>query len=120
MLSKKTVASITSEASTYWKTEVTKPQIVNIAKSKETGHKLADLVDEKTTALLTLTYVTRHQRDAQGRKRSRSMGDLWLHDNGIYHPINVKTGIVGAEGQPNLVSLRKVLSAIMARQTDSY
>jgi hypothetical protein len=48
------------------------------------------------------------------------MGDLWLHDHGIYHPVNVKTGIVGAEGQPNLVSLKKVLRAIMACQIDSY
>ncbi len=48
------------------------------------------------------------------------MGDLWLHDNGIYHAVNVKTGIVGAEGQPNLVSLKKVLCAIMACQIDSY
>ncbi|MBI4679414.1 MAG: hypothetical protein HY748_17705 [Elusimicrobia bacterium] len=48
------------------------------------------------------------------------MGDLWLQDSGIYHPVNVKTGIVGAEGQPNLVSLKKVFSAIMARQIDSY
>ncbi|MBM3188322.1 MAG: hypothetical protein FJZ90_06320 [Chloroflexi bacterium] len=48
------------------------------------------------------------------------MGDVWLHDNGIYHPVNVKTGIVGSEGQPNIASLKKVLSAIMARQIDSY
>jgi hypothetical protein len=34
--------------------------------------------------------------------------------------VNVKTGIVGAEGQPNLVSLKKVLASIMARQIDSY
>lgn len=48
------------------------------------------------------------------------MGDLWLHDNGIYHPVNVKTGIVGSEGQPNLVSLKKILQALMARQIDSF
>jgi hypothetical protein len=101
-------------------TEVRKPEIIQIAKGKEIGHKLADLVDEKTTALLTVKYLTKHQHDMQGRKRSRSMGDMWLQDNGIYHPINVKTGIVGAEGQPNLVSLKKVLGAIMARQIDSY
>lgn len=120
MLSKDTLRSISSETSTYWMTEVKKPEIVGIAKGKEIGHKLADLVDEKTTALLTVKYLTKHQRDARGRKRSRSMGDLWLQDNGIYHPINVKTGIVGSEGQPNLVSLKKVLSSIMARQIDSY
>jgi hypothetical protein len=120
MLSTKALRSISSEAYTYWEGEVKKPEIIAIAKGKEIGHKLADLVDEKTTALLTVKYLTKHQHDGQGKKRSRSMGDVWLHDNRIYHPINVKTGIVGAEGQPNLVSLKKVLGAIMACQIDSY
>lgn len=120
MLSAETLTSIQSETLAYWKGEVQKPEIIGIAKGKEIGHKLADLVDEKTTALLTVKYLTKHQRDAKGHRRSRSMGDLWLHDNGIYHPVNVKTGIVGAEGQPNLVSLKKILRAIMARQIDSY
>lgn len=120
MLSAKTLEMILAETNTYWKAEVQKPEIMGIAKGKEMGHKLADIVDEKTTALLTVNHLTMHQRDAQKRKRSRSMGDVWLHDNGIYHPVNVKTGIVGAEGQPNLVSLKKVLSAIMASQIDSY
>ena len=48
------------------------------------------------------------------------MGDVWLHDSDIYHPVNVKTGVVGSEGQPNLVSLKKVLSALTAREIDSY
>jgi hypothetical protein len=120
MLSLTTQRSITSETSDYWMTEVRKPEIIQIAKGKEIGHKLADLVDEKTTALLTVKYLTKHQHDLQDQKRSRSMGDMWLQDNGIYNPINVKTGIVGAEGQPNLVSLKKVLGAIMAQQIDSY
>jgi hypothetical protein len=120
MLSVRTLTSIHTATTDYWKAEVRKPEILGIAKGKEIGHKLADLVDEKTTALLTVKYLTKHQRDDQGRKRSRSMGDLWLHDNGIYHPVNVKTGIVGAEGQPNLVSIKKVLSAIMEQQIDSY
>ena len=120
MLAEKTIASITAETLTYWKSELKKPEIIGIAKGKEIGHKLADLVDEKTTALLTVKYLTKHQRDGQGGKRSRSMGDIWLKDSGIYHPVNVKTGVVGSEGQPNLVSLKKVLSAIIARQIDSY
>jgi len=120
MLSLGTLQSISSETSKYWITEVRRPEIIQIAKGKEIGHKLADLVDEKTTALLTVKYLTKHQHDRQDQQRSRSMGDVWLQDNGIYHPINVKTGIVGAEGQPNLVSLKKVLRAIMAREIDSY
>jgi uncharacterized protein YutD len=67
-----------------------------------------------------LKYITRFQRDAKGQKRSRSMGDVWLLENEIYHPINVKTGVVGLEGQPNLVSLKKILTAIINRQIDSY
>jgi hypothetical protein len=98
MLSPETIASITRETSEYWTHEATRPEILGIAQGKEIGHKLADIVDEKTTALLTVKYITTHQRDAQGRKRARSMGDLWLLDGGIYHPVNVKTGCVGAEG----------------------
>ena len=120
MLSDETIETIVAYTLNYWTSELEKPEIVGIAKGKEIGHKLADLVDEKTTALLTVKYLTKHQRDARGRKRLRSMGDLWLYDRGIYHPVNVKTGIVGAGGQPNLVSLKKVLNAIMARQIDSY
>jgi len=120
MLSANTLTTIQAETLAYWKSEFEKPELLAIARGKEIGHKIADLVDEKTTALLTVKHLTKHQRDAQGRKRSRSMGDLWLQDNGIYHAVNVKTGIVGAEGQPNLVSLKKVLTAIMARQIDSY
>ncbi len=120
MLSSHTLKSIKRETQSYWGDEVRKAEIIGIAKGKEIGHKLADLVDEKTTALLTVKYLSKRQRDAEGRARSRSMGDVWLHDNGIYHPVNVKVGIVGAEGQPNLVSLKKVLTAVMARQIDSY
>ncbi len=120
MLSANTIEAITAETSDYWAEEVKKSEIVAIAHGKEIGHKLADLIDEKTCALLTVNHITRHECKANGDARARSMGDVWLQDNEIYHPINVKTGIVGAEGQPNLVSLKKVLTAIMSRQIDSY
>ena len=120
MLTADTIRSITAETLRYWKQEVTKEYFVEIAKGKEIGHKLADLVDEKTTALLTLNHRTGYQRSSSGQKRARSMGDVWLLDRHIYHPINVKTGLVGSEGQPNLVSLKKILSSITARQIDSY
>lgn len=120
MLSGETLRTMQEETQAYWRTEAAKPEILGIAKGKEIGHKLADLVDEKTTALLTVKYITKHQCDSRGRKRSRSMGDLWLQDNGIYHAVNVKTGIVGSEGQPNLVSMKKIMKAIMSRQIDSY
>ena len=120
MLTYETLYRVEEEALEYWQAEVAKDYFVEIAQGKEIGHKLADLVDEKTTALLTLNHQTGYQLGAHGRRRARSMGDVWLYDEQIYHPVNVKTGIVGSEGQPNLVSLKKVLSAITARQIDSY
>ena len=120
MLTANMIRSVTAETLEYWKQEVTNDYFVEIAKGKEVGHKLADLVDEKTTALLTLKHRTGYQRSSTGKRRARSMGDVWLFDADIFHPVNVKTGLVGSEGQPNLVSLKKVLSAITARPIDSY
>ena len=120
MLTTDTICRVTAETLEYWTEEVTQEYFVDIAQGKEIGHKLADLVDEKTTALLTLKHLTGYQRGPNGHKRARSMGDVWLLDRDIYHPVNVKTGLVGSEGQPNLVSLKKVLSAITERQIDSY
>lgn len=120
MLSKETLNAIYSETVAYWNAEVKKPEILSIAQGKEIGHKLADLVDEKTTALLTLNHVIKFQRKDNGATRPRSMGDMWLLEGGLYHPINVKTGMADAAGQPNLVSLKKTLMALMSRQIDSY
>lgn len=120
MLTTDMIRRVTDETLTYWKLEVTQPYFIELAKGKEIGHKMADLVDEKTTALLTVKHRTTYQYNSNGQRRARSMGDVWLLDTDIYHPVNVKTGVVGSEGQPNLVSLKKVLSAVIERQIDSY
>lgn len=65
MLTDATVELIKGQSQGYWQSEVKKPQIIEIAQGKEIGHKLADLVDEKTVALLTLNHVTRFQRDSK-------------------------------------------------------
>ena len=120
MLSDDILYRVEQETLEYWTSEVSKDYFIDIAQGKEIGHKLADLVDEKTTALLTVNHRTGYQLGNSGNRRARSMGDVWLHDSDIYHPVNVKTGVVGSEGQPNLVSLKKVLSALTAREIDSY
>ncbi len=86
-----------------------------VGRKKERGHSMADFVDDCTTSLLKSQFVTRSLGP-------RSMGDVWLKSGGggIFNPINVKTGIVGANGQPNLVSLKRVLRALLADQIDSY
>jgi hypothetical protein len=120
MLSDTRISEIRNSAQTYWEAEVRKDYIIDLVNVKEIGHTLANLVDDKTTSLITLSYLTKHEHDSRGKKRIRSMGDVWLEENGIYHPINVKLGIKGSEGQPNMVSLKKVLEALISCEIDSY
>jgi len=92
-----------------------------IQKEKEAGHQIADWVDRRTTGFLSSKYFTLFQYDKQGKELIRSMGDIWLEYKEIYHPINVKTGVSSSkEGMPNMVSLKKVLDALLNFQIDSY
>jgi hypothetical protein len=104
-----------------WEEKAAKDEVfLGLTRGKERGHKMADFVDERTTALLKVHFVTRFQSGKGGLVRARSMGDVWLKSGGIFNPINVKTGVSGANGQPNLVSLKKLLRALVNDQIDSY
>ena len=49
------------------------------------------------------------------------MGDIWFkNQHGEWSPINIKTGLVGSEGQPNIVSLKRVMTSIFEHRIDSY
>jgi hypothetical protein len=121
MLALTTLNKIVDETQRYWSDQRKNPDLIGRAQGKEIGHKLADWVDERTCAKLTLELSTKRQHSRAGSgAMSRSMGDIWIEDQRIFHPVNVKTGIVGAEGQPNLVSLKKVLDAFLEFQIDSY
>ena len=48
------------------------------------------------------------------------MGDVWLKSGELFNPINVKTGVAGANGQPNLVALKRLLRVLVKDQIDSY
>ena len=50
----------------------------------------------------------------------RSMGDIWIVNEGIAHPVNVKASIADNGGQPNMVSLKKLLAALLEYRIDSY
>ena len=56
MLSDDMLKRVEQETLEYWTSEVSKDYFIDIAQGKEIGHKLADLVDEKTTALLTVKH----------------------------------------------------------------
>ena len=48
------------------------------------------------------------------------MGDIWISENGMYNPINVKSGEIGKNGQPNMVAIGRLFPALAKRQIDSY
>lgn len=104
----------------YWHDEVKGDRFRAMFAGKEIGHRIADDVDERTTAMLRESFDVASELDAKGEPRARSMGDLWLYSGGMYNPINVKAGEADKRGKPNLVSMRKLLDALLGRQIDSY
>ncbi len=119
MLNKQIMEEIRALTQDFWDQTVQQPDFITIAAGKEIGHRIADFVDERTTNLLQGRYETRFEYD-KGTKRSRSMGDVWLKFNGIYHPINVKASQVDSNGQPNMTAMGKLLESLLTQEIDSY
>ncbi len=121
MLTQSEMSFIRRLTEDYWFAEVQEPEFMRIAAGKEIGHKIGDMVDEKTTQLLKDCgkFTILHQQSG-GAAASRSMGDLWVEADGIYNPVNIKAGEYGKNGQPNLVSLKRVLTALADCLIDSY
>lgn len=123
MIDEQTVRAIQSKVQQYWDELVQDPDFVKKiedSRQKEAGHQIADWVDTRTTGFLAAHYFTAFQFNKRGRQLTRSMGDIWLEYRGIYHPVNVKTGVSSTNGQPNMVSLKKLLDALLGFQIDSY
>lgn len=109
-----------SLTNTHWATHVHDAGFADLIAGKEKGHRIADYVDDRTCALLKVNLDTREEGDRYGGKKKRSMGDIWIRSGDIYNPINVKSGLQGMRGQPNVVSMQKLLDYIMKRWIDSY
>lgn len=120
MISKDDLGAILEKTTEFWVSHVNEEGFVSIFSGKEIGHRVADYVDETTVAFLNDHFQTGHQLDSKGKVRVRSMGDVWIHSNNMYNPVNVKAGEYGMSGQPNLVSLTKLINALLGGQIDSY
>lgn len=107
-------------ADKHWKRHVRDRGFAEIVDGKEPGHRMADYVDDKTTALLKVKLDTRYEGNINGSVKKRSMGDIWACSKGIYNPINVKSGLQDMRGQPNVVSMQKLLDYLFSRWIDSY
>jgi len=104
----------------HWSQHVRDQGFAELISGKEPGHRMADYVDDRTTSLLKVHLDTRYEGDGKGNVKKRSMGDVWVRSSGIFNPVNVKAGLQGMNGQPNLVSMQKLLDYIFKRWIDSY
>ena len=120
LLTSEVRSAILRVSADYWKSAVQKDEFTAIAVGKEIGHKIADMVDERTTALLSEHFSTAYQRKPNGDPTPRSMGDIWVKDSGMFNPVNVKSGEVGKNGRPNMVAIGRVFPALVAGKIDSY
>lgn len=104
----------------HWEIHTQDQGFAELISGKEPGHRMADYVDDRTTSLLKVKLDTRYEGDKKGLPKKRSMGDIWVNSLGIFNPINVKSGLLGSKGQPNVVSMQKILDYIFQRWIDSY
>lgn len=104
----------------HWASHVRDRGFVELIDGKEPGHHIADYVDDRTCALLKVHLDTRYEGDRKGEPLKRSMGDIWVPSRGIFNPVNVKSGLQGRKGQPNVVSMRKLLNYLFQQWIDSY
>lgn len=111
---------IISKVSQYWLTHVRDRAFTELIVGKEPGHRMADYVDDKTAAVLKVNFDTRYEGDRTGAIKKRSMGDIWVRSSSIYNPINIKSGLMGMNGQPNLVSMQKLLNYLFNHWIDAY
>lgn len=120
MLDRATSQAVVTSTEELWRVECQGEAFLGAFRGKERGHRIADLVEEVTVEHLEQHFEVRHELMNTGARRARSMGDLWLACGGMFNPINVKAGVYGVGGQPNLVSLAKLTDALLDRLIDSY
>ena len=118
MLTSILISEVRQKVEGFWREKSKTAEFIERASGKEIGHRIADYVDDKTTAFVKAHFCVAFET-RNGKAMARSMGDLWLECGGIYHPVNIKTGIT-PDGQPNMVSLKKLLTAILENRIDSY
>ena len=119
MIDAETQQLVVDATTELWEIQSTYAAFLSAFQGKERGHRIADLVEELTVTHLEGTFDVKHELRG-GSRRARSMGDLWLGSSDMYNPINVKAGVYGVGGQPNLVSLAKLTEALLDHLIDSY
>jgi len=121
MLDIKTREKIVTHTKNFWEEHVKTKQFTDLASGKEIGHRIADYVDDQTVSYLKIDsdVTVKNEINLRGTTIKRSMGDLWIFANNMYNPVNIKSGIT-TNGNPNVVSLAKLIDRLFKHQIDSY
>lgn len=115
MISDEKINDLLQKVKYYWQEHsVHNTEFKDMLKNKESGHSIADYVDKHTTE-----YLEKEQEDIKYEKNKRSMGDFWISSNGIFTPVNIKTG-TSMNGSPNIVSINKLIEKLAKSEIDSY
>lgn len=114
------VDEIVGRADAYWQERLQAGALAAAGAGKEFGHTAASSVEQQTAALLADHYDIGHQLGADGRPASRGMGDLWIRHEGIWHPVNVKTGNATKAARPNMVALQRLSNALVEGRISTY
>ena len=80
MIDTQTQEIIYNATNAFWNDHVANEAFRDITRGKEIGHRIADFVDDRTTAnLLRESALTaKFECNKKGQKILRSMGDIWI------------------------------------------
>ena len=120
MIAPKLHSKIRRLADKYWTRKIQERGFAELIDGKEPGHRIADYVDDKTTALLKVKLDTRYEGNENGSIKKRSMGDIWVHSQNVFNPVNIKSGLQDMKGLPNVVSMQKLLDYLFKNWIDAY
>lgn len=118
MITPEDQAEIKQATLEFWQDRITDKAFDAMARGKEGGHHIADYVDQQTSEMIVSRFNAGYEMK-HGRVVKRSMGDVWINSKGMWNPVNIKAGIE-KNGQPNIVSLQKLLGRITGHEIDSY
>jgi hypothetical protein len=97
-------------------------QSVDILYGKESGHSMASSVEmEVSRILMNSGYSIEYETHKNGKKKSRAMSDFKIKsiDGTTYHLVNCKFS-KETNGQPNICSAKRLLTALGDNDIDSY
>jgi hypothetical protein len=85
----------------YWRERVQTAEFASMAAGKEIGHRIADYVDDHTTAKLFADLDVKHEVNAKGGTLTKLLKRLMDHQIDSYDLLIVKMNLPGVDIEPH-------------------